>query len=179
MKIRRSEISAISTNIKKRQVRRGKKYWNSTANSRTPVIPVAPFQNTVLQQQRRSVGTLRPYTFIKSLMTHWYQTTDTDTNASPCRQKLMKLHRWWNIVTLGNRSGGGCFSREKPPRYRINFRAVESLKNLNFERNTSVTWVGGMFRCSIKHSANFYENASTAFFRQTITNRVCRPDMDR
>lgn len=53
---RRSEISAISTNIKKRQVRGGKKYWNSTANSRTPVIPVAPFQNTVLQQQRRSIG---------------------------------------------------------------------------------------------------------------------------
>lgn len=43
---------------------------------------------------------------------------------------LMKhRHAWkqgWDGMLF---TGGG-----KPPRYRINFRAVESLKNLNFER---------------------------------------------
>lgn len=65
-------------------------------------------------------------------MTHRYQTTDTDTNASLCRQELMKLQRWWNIVGILFEKGHRVFTG-KAAEDKINLHAGESRKNLNFE----------------------------------------------
>lgn len=177
MKIRNDEAKrdprAISTKNKKGNKREGRRIARAILRliSWTPWSKTRCCNNVAVFQETFQ----RPYSFIKSLMTHWYQTTDTDTNASPC-----VVRSWWSCTVDETSSrletgvgwvafhGGG-----KPPRYRINFRAVESLKNLNFERKYE-GW-GNVSMFDKTFGQPLWKRIDGIF--GTITNRVCRPDI--